>query len=60
MLTFLQISDIHFKKFDDSVDEYSEMRQRMKDCVEDYCRHNKIDNILICGDIAFSDIAMPK
>lgn len=54
MLTLLQLSDIHFKKFDNALDEYTEMRQRMKDCVSDYCQTGHIDYLMICGDVAFS------
>ena len=54
MIRILQISDIHFKKFDNTVDEYAEMRQRVKDCVEDYCKTANLDCLMICGDIAFS------
>lgn len=57
MLTILQISDIHFQKTDNAVDEYAEMRQRMKDCILDFCEKGKIDFLMICGDIAFSGSA---
>ncbi len=54
MITILQLSDIHFKKFDDAVDEFTEMRQRVKNCVDDYCKTGSIDCLMICGDVAFS------
>ena len=54
MLTFLQLSDIHFRKKLDELDEYSQMRVRMIETIEDYCQTESINAILICGDIAFS------
>ncbi len=54
MLTFLQLSDIHFRKSPEELDEYSQMRVRMNETIEDYCKNETIDAILICGDLAFS------
>ena len=54
MLTLLQLSDIHFRKKPDELDEYSQMRVRMIETIEDYCQNESIHAILICGDIAFS------
>lgn len=54
MLTLLQLSDIHFRIKPDELDEYSQMRVRMIETIEDYCKKESIDAILICGDIAFS------
>lgn len=54
MLTLLQLSDIHFRKKPDELDEYSQMRVRMIETIEDYCKNETINAILICGDIAFS------
>lgn len=54
MLTLLQLSDIHFRKRPDELDEYSQMRVRMIETIEDYCKNESINAILICGDIAFS------
>lgn len=54
MLTLLQLSDIHFRKKPEELDEYSQMRVRMIETIEDYCKNESITAILICGDIAFS------
>lgn len=54
MLTLLQLSDIHFRKKPDELDEYSQMRVRMIETIEDYCQSESVNAILICGDIAFS------
>ena len=54
MLILLQLSDIHFRKKPDELDEYSQMRVRMIETIEDYCKNETINAILICGDIAFS------
>lgn len=54
MLTLLQLSDVHFRKKPEELDEYSQMRVRMIETIEDYCKNESINAILICGDIAFS------
>lgn len=54
MITLLQLSDIHFRKNTEETDEYTQMRTRMVERVEDYCSENSIDGIMICGDVAFS------
>jgi len=54
MLTLLQLSDIHFRKKPEELDEYSQMRVRMLETLEDYCKDESINSILVCGDIAFS------
>lgn len=54
MLTLLQLSDIHFRKKPEELDEYSQMRVRMIETIEDFCQNESINAILICGDIAFS------
>lgn len=54
MVTLLQLSDIHFRKKSEETDEYTQIRTRMIERVEDYCLENTIDGIMICGDVAFS------
>lgn len=54
MLTILQLSDIHFKRLPEALEEYAQMRQRLYETVEDICKTVNIDCILICGDVAFS------
>ena len=51
MQTLLQLSDIHFRKKPDELDEYSQMMVRMIETIEDYCQNESINAILICGDI---------
>lgn len=57
VLSFIHVSDIHFAKLSgDPYDIDEELRQAMlmdlKNCAK---RHlNKIDGILVCGDLAFS------
>jgi len=55
MIRFLQISDIHFSDKTGSSDEYAQMKCKfIEDLAECYRNMGKIDNVLICGDIAFS------
>lgn len=54
MIRILQISDIHFKRLPDAKDEYTQLKERLYEKVEDIVKDSKIDYILICGDVAFS------
>ena len=54
MLTLLQLSDIHFRKKPEELDEYSQMRVRMLETLEDCCKIEPVNAIIVCGDIAFS------
>lgn len=56
MITLLHLSDIHFKKKPNEVDEYSQMRTRMYEILRDICKTEQINGILICGDIAYSGL----
>lgn len=56
MITLLHLSDIHFKKKPNEVDEYSQMRMRMYEILSDICKTIQIKGILICGDIAYSGL----
>ena len=55
MITFLQISDIHFTDASGNDDEYAQMKRKFLEDIAE-CRNRKgtIDYILICGDVAFS------
>lgn len=53
MIRILQISDIHFLSCEDEDDNYSQLRQRLLDDVDDLiCTRGDVDVILVCGDIA--------
>lgn len=54
MIRILQISDIHFKRLPDAKDEYTQLKERLYEKVEEIVKDSKIDSILICGDVAFS------
>lgn len=54
MIRILQISDIHFKRLPDAKDEYTQLKERLYEKVEEIVKDSKIDCILICGDVAFS------
>ena len=54
MIRILQISDIHFKRLPDAKDEYTQLKERLYETVEEIAKDSKIDYILICGDVAFS------
>lgn len=54
MIRILQISDIHFKRLPDARDEYTQLKERLYEKVEEIVKDSKIDCILICGDVAFS------
>lgn len=54
MIKILQISDIHFKRLPDAKDEYTQLKERFYEKVEEIVVGSKIDCILICGDVAFS------
>ena len=54
MIRILQISDIHFKRLPDAKDEYTQLKERLYEKVEEIASVSKIDCILICGDVAFS------
>jgi len=54
MLTILQLSDIHFKRLSDAWDEYTQLKERLFEKVEEICKSTTVDCILICGDVAFS------
>lgn len=56
MITLLHLSDIHFKKKPNEVDEYSQMRTRMYEILSDICKTDQINGVLICGDIAYSGL----
>jgi 3',5'-cyclic AMP phosphodiesterase CpdA len=53
MIRILQISDIHFLSCEDEDDNYSQLRQRLLDDVDDLIgTRGDVDVILVCGDIA--------
>lgn len=54
MQTILQLSDIHFKRLPEARDEYTQLKERLYEKVEEICKSTKVDCILICGDVAFS------
>lgn len=54
MIRILQISDIHFKRLPDAKDEYTQLKERLYEKMEEIVKDSKIDCILICGDVAFS------
>lgn len=54
MIRILQISDIHFKRLPDAKDEYTQLKERLFEKIEEIVKTSKIDCILICGDVAFS------
>lgn len=54
-IKILHLSDIHWSDKPDGLDTYKEIREAFLVDIKDYCdAQNKIDYILICGDIAFS------
>lgn len=53
-MVLLQLSDIHFRKNPNEVDEYSQMRIRTYEKLQSICRKINVDGVLICGDVAFS------
>ena len=54
MKRILQLSDIHFKRLPDAKDEYTQLKERLYEKVEEIVKESTIDCILICGDVAFS------
>lgn len=55
-MTLLHLSDIHFQKKPNEVDEYSQMRTRMLEILNEICKEVQIKGIIICGDIAYSGL----
>lgn len=55
-LRVLQISDIHWSKTPELLDEYKDIREKMIEDLSYYYEQNKegFDKILVCGDVAFS------
>lgn len=53
-MVLLQLSDIHFRKNPNEVDEYSQMRIRTYEKLQSICRETNVEGVLICGDVAFS------
>lgn len=53
MIRILQISDIHFLSCEEEDDQYSQLRQRLLDDIDNLVdTRGNIDVILVCGDVA--------